>query len=110
MSISYSCLEGQNSFFLIEPEKAQSIRLDEPRSFGFVFPSGFGGITRALREDDVIVANDFLDETIGIGDGLLVACYGLWRRKRGDDVRGASLEIPEVVQVAVGKDDEAAVL
>ena len=32
------------------------------------------------------------------------------RRKRGDDVGVAAFEIPEVVQVAVGEDDEAAVL
>ena len=32
------------------------------------------------------------------------------RRERGDDVGIAALEIPEVVQVAVGEDDEAAVL
>jgi hypothetical protein len=31
-------------------------------------------------------------------------------RKRGDDVRVAAFKVPEVVQVAVGQDDEAAVL
>ena len=45
-----------------------------------------------------------------IGRDLLVAGdrVGCW--KRGDDVRVAAFEVPEVVQVAVGEDDEAAVL
>ena len=40
----------------------------------------------------------------------MIARDGCGRRKGGDEVRIAALKIPEVMQVAVGKDDEPAVL
>ncbi len=67
-------------------------------------------VVRALGEDDVVVADLLLDQALRVGRDLLVADDRVGRRKRRDDVGVAALEIPEVVQVAVGEDDEAAVL
>jgi len=64
----------------------------------------------ALSEHDVIVADRFRDQTLRVGFALLVAGDGRRRGKGGDDVGITALKIPEVVEVAVGEEDEAAVL
>lgn len=58
----------------------------------------------------MVIFDCFLDEALGVWHGLLVAGDGGWSRERRDDIRIAAFEIPEVMQVAVRKDDEAAVL
>jgi len=67
-------------------------------------------VVRALGANDVVLADLLLDQPLRIGRDLLVAGDRVRCRKRGNDVGVAPFEIPEVVQVAVGKDDEAAVL
>ena len=65
---------------------------------------------RALGKDDVVVPDRFRDEAAGIRDEFLAARYGTGRRKGGDEVGIAAFEVPEVMQVAVGEDDKAAIL
>ena len=103
-------LEGGNGFHLIGPQEAQAVGLNEAGALGLILPCGLGGIAGALREDDVVGLNRFLDEAFGIGNGLLIAGDGRGRRKSRDQVGIAAFKVPEVMQVAVGEDDEAAVL
>jgi len=84
--------------------------LDVARALPFVLPSGLGLVARALREDDVIVADLLRDQAFRFGRDLLVADDRIRSRKRGDDIRVTAFEVPEVMQVAAGEDDEAAVL
>jgi hypothetical protein len=58
----------------------------------------------------IVVLDDFLYESLRVGRGLLIASDGDRCRERRDDIRIAAFEIPEVMQVAVGKDDKTAVL
>jgi len=103
-------LKAVDGLELIGPEKAQLVGLDIAGAFRFVPPPGLGSVVRALGENDVVVAHLLCDQALRIGRDLLVAGDRVGCRKRGDDVGVAAFEVPEVVQVAVGKDDEAAVL
>ena len=109
-AVFHRLLEGMDRFELIGAQKAQFVGLDEAGSLGFVLPRGFGGVVRPLREDDVVVSDPFIDQAPRVGRDLLVAGYRIRRRERGDDVGIAALQIPEVMQVAVRQDDEAAIL
>lgn len=51
-----------------------------------------------------------IDKPPGVGRDVLVADYRLGRRKGSDDVRIAALHIPKVMKIAIGEDDEAAIL
>src|SRR5690606_33466043 len=79
-------------------------------ALGLGFPAGIGLIRRPLGENDVIVGDTLLDQPLRIGCGLLVTDAGIRRRKRGDDVRIAPLQIPEVVEISIGENNEAAIL
>ncbi len=103
-------LNGIDGFLLVEAEEAEAIHLDEAGAFAFVLPSGFRGVARALGEDDIVILDNFLDEALRVRRGLLVAGDGGRRRERRNDIRVAAFEIPEVMEVAVGENDEAAVL
>ena len=65
---------------------------------------------RPLGEDDVVLANGFIDQAPRVGLHGLIANHGIRRRERGNDAGGSAFEIPEVMHVAVREDDEAAVL
>ena len=95
---------------MIGPEKAETVCVDEAGAFGLILPCSLGSIAGALGEDDVVVFYDFFNEAFGIGDGFLIPHYGTGRRKGAYNVRIAAFEVPEVMKVAVGEDDEAAVL
>ena len=99
-----------DGFQLIEAKKAQLVGLDVARALPFVFPSGLGLVARALGENDVIVADLLRGQALRIRRDLLVADDRIRGRKRGDDVRVAAFEVPEVMQFPAGEDDEAAVL
>jgi hypothetical protein len=103
-------LQGVDGFQLIGAQKAQLVGLDVAGALGFILPRRFGRITRPLGEDDVVIANLLFDEALRVGRDFLVADHRIRRRERGDDVGIAAFEIPEVVQVAVRENDEAAVL
>ena len=63
-----------------------------------------------LREGDVVLADRFDDQPLRVGLEGVVALERFGRRVARDEVRVALFQIPEVVQVAVGEDDEAAFL
>ena len=65
---------------------------------------------RPVGENDVIFANLFRDQALRVGRDLSVAGYRFRRREGGDDIGVAAFQIPEVMQVAVRQDDEAAIL
>jgi len=62
-----------------------------------------------LGKHDIVGADGFLDKAFGVWDYLLVAGDGCWRREGGDDIGVSSFQVPEVMKIAVGKDNEAAV-
>ena len=49
---------------------------------------------RPLREDDVVITDQFLDEPLGVRRGFLVAGDGGGRGERRDDIRVAAFEVP----------------
>ena len=51
-----------------------------------------------------------IDEPFRVGCYVLITRDRLGRRKRSDDVRIAALHIPKVMKIAIGEDDEAAIL
>ena len=103
-------LDSGDGFLLVGAEEAKTIDLDEAGSLAFILPSGIRGVAWALGEDDIVIPDNFFDKTLRIGRGLLVAGDRGGRRERRDDIRISAFEVPEVMQVAVGEDDEAAVL
>ena len=103
-------LQRMDGLELVGPQEAQLVGLDVGRALGRVLPAGFRLRSWALREDDVVVADFFVRQPRRVGRDLLVADHRLRGGKGGDDVGVAALQIPEVMQVAVGENDEAAVL
>lgn len=99
-----------NRLQLIRPQKAEFVGLDVVRSFRFVEPTRFAGVVRPLGERDVIVVDIFADQPAGIGDFFLERRHRFGRRERCDDVWIAALQIPEIMQVAIGENDKAAIL
>ena len=98
-----------DGFLLVRAQEAKPVRLDEGEALGFILPSSFGGIAGALSQDDVIVVDHFFDELLRIGGDFLESDHRSGGGKGGDDGGITSLEIPEVVDVPVGEDDESAV-
>lgn len=110
MTLLHRLLDGENSSLLVRTQEAEAVDLDEARALGFMLPGGFRGIAGALREDDVIIGDDFIDEAPRVGNAFLVASDRGGSRERRDEVGVTPFEVPEVVQVTVREDDEAAVL
>ena len=109
-AVADSSLQALDRLELIRPQKAQLVGLDVAGALGFVLPGGFACVVRALGANDVVRADQLFNQSLRIGLDLLVAGDRVGRRERGDDVGTAAFKVPEVVQVAVGKNDEAAVL
>lgn len=84
--------------------------MDVVGALGFVPPRSFGFVGRALREDDVIVFDGLFDEALRIGNGFLIAGDRFWSWERCDYVGVTTLQIPEVVKIAVREDYETAIL
>ena len=103
-------LNRRHGALLVVAQEAQFVLLDEFVAFGEGVPAGFGGVAGALREGDVVAADRLDDQPLRVGLEGVVALERVGRRIAGDEVRVALLQIPEVVQVAIGKDDEAAFL
>ena len=95
---------------LIGSEKAEFVGLDITRALDFILPRRFGRVVRSLCKHDVVVADLVFDEALRVRRDLLVADDRIGGWKGRDDVGVAAFEVPEIVQVAVGEDDEAAVL
>ena len=95
---------------LVGAQKAQVVGLDETGPLGLVPPRRLGGIAGPLGENDVVGGYRFVDQAQRVGLDSVVSGYGVGRRERRDDVGVAALQVPEVVQIAVGEDDEPAAL
>jgi len=95
---------------LIVPEEAKPVGSNVAGAFRIIPPPGLGLVVRALRESDVVVAHLLSDQALRVGRDLLVAGDRVGCRKRRDDVGVTAFEVPEIVQVPVGEDNEAAVL
>ena len=95
---------------LIGAQEAQLVGLDEAGAFGFVLPGRFRRIIRPLSADDVVFADPLMNQPLRFGLDLLVAVHRIRCGKGGDQVGVAALQVPEVVQVPIGENDEAAVL
>ena len=109
-ALLHGTLKGLDGLQLIWPKKPQVIGLYIAGAFCFVTPCRFGLVVRALGQHDVIVADLFLNEALRAWRDLLVADHRVRRREGRNEVGVAALQVPEVVQVAVGEDHEAAVL
>ena len=109
-AVLHGPLQGVNGLQLIGPQETQFVGLDVAGALGLVAPRRFGLVVRALGQHDVVVADLVLDEALRVGRDLLVADHRVRRREGRNEVGVAALQVPEVVQVAVGEDDEAAVL
>src|ERR1700729_1331326 len=51
-----------------------------------------------------------MEETLRIGDHLLIARHRIWCGERSDDVGITAIQIPEIMQSAIRQDDKAAIL
>ena len=101
-------LKGSDGVELIRAQESQAVGADEIGALRFVQPRGFGGVRRALGERDVIFPDALVGEARRVGLDLAIVRYGILRGKRGYDGGVAALQIPKVVEVAVGQDDETA--
>ena len=110
LAVLHGPLQGVNGLQLIGPQEAQLIGLDVAGALRFVLPARFGRVAGPLGQNDVVVADRFLDETLRVGDHLLIAHHRIRCGERGDDVGIAAIQVPEIMQIAVGQDDEAAIL
>ena len=106
----YRLLQRMDRSELVGTQKAQIVGLNEAGALGFILPRSFRGIMRPVGESDVIFANLFRDQALRVGRDLSVAGYRVRRREGGDDIGVAAFQIPEVMQIAVRQDDEAAIL
>ena len=106
----YRPLQRMDRSELIGTQKAQIVGLNEAGALGFILPRSFRGIMRPVGESDVIFANLFRDQALRVGRDLSIVGYGGRRREGGDDIGVAAIQIPEVMQIAVRQDDEAAIL
>ena len=89
--VADSLLQTMNRLYLIVAQKAQPVRLDVAGSLGLVAPPGLGRIVGPLREGDVVGTNLFIDQTLRVGNDLVVSLHRVRRWKRGDDMRVAAL-------------------
>ena len=103
-------MQGVNRSQLIGPQEPQLIGLNIVGTLRFVLPARFVRVAGPLRQHDVIVADRLIDETLRIGSHLLIAHHRIRCGERGDDVGVAPVQVPEIMQIAVREDDEAAIL
>jgi hypothetical protein len=95
---------------LIAAEESQLVRHDVLRPLRFILPTGVGGIRGPLREGDVVAPDWFIGQPLRIGQDFLVVDRGGRRRKARDDVWVAAVEVPQVMEIAVGEENESAIL
>jgi hypothetical protein len=103
-------LDGMNGLLLIRTEEAQPMNLQVAAPLVLVFPTCLAQVVRALGAHHVVVIHHLGAEALRHRDDLLIP-HDRRRRREGRDHFGiAFLQVPEVMQIAVGEDDEAAVL
>ena len=109
VAVGYRALDRADGLELIRAQKTQFVGLDEAGAFRGVSPRDFGRIAGPLGADDVVVVDRLVDQAPRIGRDRAGGVRGLGRGKRGDEVGVAALQVPEIMQVAVGEQNEAAV-
>ena len=65
-------LQSIYGFLLIIPKETQAVGGDEAVTLCLVLPCSLGRIAGALRKCNVIVANRFFDQALGVGCGFLI--------------------------------------
>ncbi len=103
-------LDGLGRALLVGAQEAQALLLHEAGALGLVFPAGFGVVSGHLRAGDVVERHVLREQARGLGLEAGVALDGVGRGEGGDELWVALAQVPQVVQVAVAQDDEAAVL
>lgn|GEM_PF-6264771 len=95
---------------LIGTQETQAVDLNKTGAFRLVFPTRLISVTGPLCQSNIIFADLLFYETLRVGLDVLISLDGIGIGESGDEIGAAPLQIPEVVQIAVGKDNEAAVL
>ena len=95
---------------LIFPHAFQAVVGKKSVTLRFILPAGIGGVIGFLYLEDIILGDILTDQVLGVGLELLVLQDGILRGEAGNDLGIAGLDIPEIVQVPVGKDYEPDVL
>ena len=109
-AVPHGLLQRVDGVQLVRPQETEAVRVYVAGALSLVLPRGVGGVVRTLSQDDVVVPHRFVNEPLGVGSHLSSGLCRVRCGKRGDDVRVALFEVPPVVEVAVRKDDEPAVL
>ena len=103
-------LQFAHCFDLIITQDAEFFIVRIAGTRGGVLKAGITQIVRVLRDGDEIRFDRFLRKAAWIGlEGAAVA-DGFARGELGDDLGVAVFEVPEIVNIAIGEDDEAHVL
>ena len=102
--------QGTEGAKLIGTEEAEFVSLDENLTFNFTDPCGFRGVGRPLSQDHVVLGDAFCDDPCAVRNNLRSTRHGLWCGECGDDIGISPFQVPEIMEVAVGQDDVAAVL
>ena len=108
-SVLDGSLQGLEGLELVVAKETQIVGLNEPGPLGFVFPGRLGGVIGPLGQCEIVGADWLPDQARRVGRDLMVSGYGIRRRECGDDVGIAAFEVPEIMQVSVGEDDEPAI-
>ncbi len=104
------CLDGLRRALLVRAHEAQAVFADEFGLLCRVLPSCRCVISGHLGAGDVVQRDVFSHQSRRVWLKLGIAFDGAWRRKAGDEVRVAVVQIPQVMQVAIAQDNEAAIL
>ena len=104
-----AALQGVHGAQLIGAQKAQAIGLDKGPPLRLVLPAGLVGVGGHLRRRDIARAHIFVHQPSAVGGEGAVALERFLRWEVADQRRVAALQIPQVMQDAVGENDETAV-
>ena len=99
-----------DSLQLVGPQETQFVGLNVTWTLPLVAPRCFRFVIGALGYHDVVIVDWIVDETLRVGRDLLVPQYRVRRREGSDYIGVSALEVPEVVQVAVGQHHKPAIL
>jgi len=110
ISLLHGSLKSDNRLHLIGPQEAQLVGLDVAGALDLVLPSSLRLVLRTLGQHYVVVADTFLDEAFRVGSGLVIGSNRAWSGEGRNQVWIAALQVPEIVQVAIGEHHEATVL
>ncbi len=94
-------------FELVFTQDAQLLIAQILGALGFIDPTGVAQVMGVLAEGDEIRADGFGGEAVWVGLKCAAMLDGFAGGELGDELGAAVLEIPEVMDVAVGEDDEA---